>query len=1556
MSKSLTASAPKISASQPPATSAWAKGPPNSNLASNTPRSQSPSAATQASVNPTPTHSRKPSALGGPSNFNSTFKDGVSVPKGIQPSQKPAPALSFGTIAEPASPVPTKSAAAPSLSSDGPSLITFGTVSPDSVVKTSTTAKPATPAASSSPSPTPATAAAKPKLDVKALFRSNATPSSAPSPTSATAAGDSPAQRPAPLPLPPNQNPPPSHGYPHRSNGPSSAAPSAASPRISQYNRSVNNGAGSRGVPPNNPALNPSSPRMGQVSVTQPPHASQHLLSSHPVPSPLPHPQAGQWAPTPYYYYDNFWVSQPMPPAPSSHLSSPRPPVPVIQPGPTPPNQPSLPSLSTSTPSPFPPQASYPYPYSPPPPSTPQTPSGRLNSTAMPFVPQGTRAIQIRNPSSGKPVDLSSVAASRNPTEPPSSPALGSGHQRRPTEAAKVRIESEESHNKRLEEERRNKERQERAEQESTAKRQRDFEEKRRRREEEEGRKRKEDEERQAREDRERLEQERLEKERLERERIEKEKLEKERLEKERLEQERLEQERLEQERLEQERLEQERIERERKEQEEREKQERLEREKQEQLEREKREQEQREEQERLRKEEEERERLRKEAEEKERERLSLEEAERVRKEEEDKAVAREESEKKKDQDMSYAGSPAPSLITPSLPSRSFSSQASEPSKSKRPVPGPLDLSATSKPGLPPSLPSALATARAIDNLDRIQYPNGILSPKPELNAGASNGKFRYDREFLLQFMDICTEKPDSLPTLDAIGLEPVSNESNFANNRARGGNRPPPPNLGLKGNIPLGNSFPGKSTTPSQMLMGQFATAGGKMNQDDRLPTQMGRSTSVGGPGSAAFPRATVLMRTVSQGGAAPQNSPLGPSGRTRSQRGRNRQHDTTKPNAAPVPDRERERTSSMASNILAPPFEPVEPLKVSENRWMLSRRGPVDADPTEVVERKVKSLLNKLTMEKFDSISDQIIDWANKSENEKDGRTLIQVIRLVFEKATDEAAWSEMYARLCRKMMERISPNVQDETIRTTDGRPITGGQLFRKYLLNRCQEDFEQGWSMKEAAAKAAESKAADDKAAKDAAEEARVSGKDTGEDVLYSDEYYAAQKAKRRGLGLVKFIGELFKLQMLTERIMHECIKKLLGNVENPEEEEIESLCKLFTTIGRQLDTEKSSARIDVYIKRMEELSKSSHISSRMQYMLLDVLELRERKWVTRNVQIAPTTIAAVHEQAAKDQVKAQQEQSSRTAGRDPMSRGGSRRGEARTSGYSMQPGADGWTSVVQPRPTTAAGDLTKFGKIDKTGTTTLGPASVFSRKDVKGRENSVPRPTSTSNMFAMLNSEVIGEPPVAGKSSRPPSRKPSADFTQTGIPEAASQRKKLALLPRSLPRPGEDTKVLEEEVARSGDEAEPSLPPEKAKAKIGEDLKEFWALKNFDEADLYISSFEPSYRSQFIDQLIASTLERKDSEAYMAGELLTRWANNDLCPPSVMEEGFISQLEYIDDVAIDVPAAYGLVAILLKGSSLPRSSVEKLAGKIVVEGDPVLHPRDKLLKEYDSLEP
>ncbi|KAH8106471.1 armadillo-type protein [Phellopilus nigrolimitatus] len=445
-----------------------------------------------------------------------------------------------------------------------------------------------------------------------------------------------------------------------------------------------------------------------------------------------------------------------------------------------------------------------------------------------------------------------------------------------------------------------------------------------------------------------------------------------------------------------------------------------------------------------------------------------------------------------------------------------------------------------------------------------------------------------------MQFMSVCKEKPDNLPPLEAIGLEP----SDQAHSMGRGGSGrrgvsggmgPPSSTAARQASVGLGigslNGF-GKSAS-GFATMGNFS-APGKLSSEERFM----RSTSMGGPpGGPPFTggRSSPMVRSSSQGG--PSAIGAGPLG---SKRGEAR-NDANRISAAQA-----QFSAAHAANAMA--LEPVTPLEATANRWVpvSASRKPVavDMDAPEVVDRKVRSLLNKLTMEKFESISNQIIQWANKSESEKDWRTLIQVIRLVFEKATDEATWSEMYARLCRKMMEQISPDVQDDGIRNSEGKPITGGLLFRKYLLNRCQEDFERGWKQKESTAAAAAEKANEDQALK--VESEKEENKESGETPQFSEEYYSAQKAKRQGLGLVKFIGELFKLQMLTERIMHECIKKLLSNDNNPEEEEIEGLCKLLSTVGQSLDTH---GRTDVYLSRTKELANSSNVSSCIQFMLL-----------------------------------------------------------------------------------------------------------------------------------------------------------------------------------------------------------------------------------------------------------------------------------------------------------------------------------------------------------------
>ena len=519
--------------------------------------------------------------------------------------------------------------------------------------------------------------------------------------------------------------------------------------------------------------------------------------------------------------------------------------------------------------------------------------------------------------------------------------------------------------------------------------------------------------------------------------------------------------------------------------------------------------------------------------------------------------------------------------------------------------PGPLDINSAKRDMSAPPL-SVLATARNIERLQDIEYPEGVRSPREDLNKDAKGGKFRYlnivralsicsppcryDRDFLMQFMQFCKEKPPNLPPLDILGIY----QSTFNMTRDSGPHRQPASALtptARQGSVGLGISsgfVPKPGLVPSPFAMGQFATQTSKLTSEERFLLSTGaRSASVsGGPASLQFVRPATMTRTTSQGGPGGQAMGRKRTRTKRGDRGRGANRDAqfqqgslegsgfSAPGAVP---------------ILGAALEPVAPLEMSANRWVawstVRKPGAIDTESPELVDRKVRSLLNKLTMEKFDSISDQIIAWVNKSENEKDGRTLIQVIRLVFEKATVEVARSEMYARLCRKMMETISFEV--------------GGQLFRKHLLNRYQEDFERGWFAKEAAA----AKASDDQAIKAANENKG------DESELYSDEYYAAQKAKCQRLGFIKFIGELFKLQMITKRIMHECVKKLLGNVANPEEENIESLCQLLKTVGQLLDVPKARAHVDVYFTRMKELRKSLNVSPRMQFMLQVMAEFR-----------------------------------------------------------------------------------------------------------------------------------------------------------------------------------------------------------------------------------------------------------------------------------------------------------------------------------------------------------
>jgi hypothetical protein len=264
-----------------------------------------------------------------------------------------------------------------------------------------------------------------------------------------------------------------------------------------------------------------------------------------------------------------------------------------------------------------------------------------------------------------------------------------------------------------------------------------------------------------------------------------------------------------------------------------------------------------------------------------------------------------------------------------------------------------------------------------------------------------------------------------------------------------------------------------------------------------------------------------------------------------------------------------------------------PVEPLAQSDTRW----QRPADVAEDDAVLQRVTGLLNKLTFERFDAITEKIVN-AGVSTPE----LLHSVIGLIFDKALMEPKFSRMYAYLCANL---------DDSMPQFDVPGDERKETFRRGLLQKCQREFATppDWS--------------------------RLDG-------LEGDERQELEfKMKLRVMGNVQFIGELHNRQLLPESVMHQCGRELIGNdLNEPDEDNIEKLCRLFTTIGKTLDVkvmpeEKRAHRkqvLDQYYLAMMQLSKAPKITPRIRFMLLDLLELRANNWTPRFTTNDPKKLA------------------------------------------------------------------------------------------------------------------------------------------------------------------------------------------------------------------------------------------------------------------------------------------------------------------------------------------
>uniref|UniRef100_A0A8C1I5J0 Eukaryotic translation initiation factor 4 gamma 1-like n=1 Tax=Cyprinus carpio TaxID=7962 RepID=A0A8C1I5J0_CYPCA len=588
---------------------------------------------------------------------------------------------------------------------------------------------------------------------------------------------------------------------------------------------------------------------------------------------------------------------------------------------------------------------------------------------------------------------------------------------------------------------------------------------------------------------------------------------------------------------------------------------------------------------------------------------------------------------------------------------------------------------------------------------------------------------------------------------------------------------------------------------------------------------------------------------------------------------------------------------------------------LNQAENAWTPSVKKQVrsrgveeDEEETEAVKtqelfRRVRSVLNKLTPQMFQQLMKQVTELTIDTEERLKG-----VIDLIFEKAISEPNFSVAYANMCRCLMGLKVP--------TSDKPGVTVN--FRKLLLNRCQKEFEKDKD--------------DDEIFEQKQKELDAAAEEEERQRLKEELEEAKDKARRRSLGNIKFIGELFKLKMLTEPIMHDCIVKLL---KNHDEESLECLCRLLSTIGKDLDFEKAKPRMDQYFHQMEKITKEKKTSSRIRFMLQDVLDLRKSNWVPRRGDQGPKTIDQIHKEAEmeehREQVKVQQQLLSK---KDSSQGRGGRGGPHSSGGRGSQTQDEGWnivpiTTKSRPIDTSRLSKITKPGDFSNqllapggkgswgswgkgssggTGAKSTGDQGeqspnrgdrdrdrfdrFDSRREDRDRGLDRPRQAITKRSFSRENEERR-----RGDSRGPPDsvRRVSSMTDNRDRGSRERDRSKETVKPMSAPAPPPPV------------QAKPALSEDELDKKSKSIIEEYLHINDMKEALQCVQELNSaSLLFVFVRNGVESTLERSTIAREHVGLLFQKLVSARILPPEQYYKGLQEILEIADDMAIDIP--------------------------------------------------
>merc|ERR1719499_1958314 len=271
-------------------------------------------------------------------------------------------------------------------------------------------------------------------------------------------------------------------------------------------------------------------------------------------------------------------------------------------------------------------------------------------------------------------------------------------------------------------------------------------------------------------------------------------------------------------------------------------------------------------------------------------------------------------------------------------------------------------------------------------------------------------------------------------------------------------------------------------------------------------------------------------------------------------------------------------------------PELDDFKPLEVSAKAWKPNSKKTKQ----ERLLGRTQGILNKITFEKFDALSQQLIEHIRSDIKTK--KQLSAVVSQLFTKTVQEKHFGPLYADLCCQLAD-LSFSDED----------YDGVITFKVALVNQCQTEFENGFKPVE-----------------------------IDPSLPQEEQEFKQLQAKQRALGTVAFIGQLYMKDLLPDKICRVC---LINLVSGPSDLQIESAYQLLLIIGKKYDgTERGKAHLDKIFEGLVSKSKNragDGLKQRTKILVDILIGIREKGWeLNKKIEVAKR-IDEIHEEFERE---------------------------------------------------------------------------------------------------------------------------------------------------------------------------------------------------------------------------------------------------------------------------------------------------------------------------------